>query len=75
MIKEKSIKQVSDLSSLGMFYLDSVIDTERSINDAQKRMWKALKLEPKSPSGFVRAGLQRLHQFLNNTFSHLLRHI
>jgi phage gp36-like protein len=47
MIKEKSIKQVSDLSSLGMFYLDSAIDTERSINDAQKRMWKALKLEPK----------------------------
>ncbi|MGH9977874.1 MAG: adenylate/guanylate cyclase domain-containing protein [Nitrososphaeraceae archaeon] len=45
--KEKSIKQVSDSSSLGMFYLDSVIDTERSIKDAQERMWKALKLEPK----------------------------
>lgn len=45
--KEESIKQVSDSSSLGMFYLDSVIDTEKSIKDAQKRMWKALKLEPK----------------------------
>jgi len=30
-----------------MFYLHSVIDTERLIKDAQKRMWKALKLEPK----------------------------
>jgi len=45
--KEESIKQVSDSSSLGMFYLDSVIDTERSIKAAQERMWKALKLEPK----------------------------
>jgi class 3 adenylate cyclase len=45
--KEKSIKEVSDSSSLGMFYLDAVIDTERLIKDAQKRMWKALKLEPK----------------------------
>jgi adenylate cyclase len=45
--KEESIKQVSDSSSLGMFYLDSVIDTERLIKGAQKRMWNALKLEPK----------------------------
>ena len=45
--KAESIKQVSDSSSLGMFYLDSVIDTERLIKDAQKRMWNALKLEPK----------------------------
>jgi adenylate cyclase len=45
--KEESIKQVSDSSSLGMFYLDSVIDIERLIKDAQKRMWNALKLEPK----------------------------
>jgi adenylate cyclase len=45
--KEESIKQVSDSSSIGMFYLDSVIDTERLIKDAQKRMWTALKLEPK----------------------------
>ena len=49
MIKEnKSIKQVNDSSSLGMFYLHFVIDTEILIKDAQKRMWKALKLEPKS---------------------------
>jgi adenylate cyclase len=45
--KEESIKQVSDSSSLGMFYLDSVIDIKRLIKDAQKRMWNALKLEPK----------------------------
>jgi adenylate cyclase len=45
--KAESIKEVSNSSSLGMFYLDSVIDTERLIKDAQKRMWTALKLEPK----------------------------
>ncbi|HEY7572430.1 MAG TPA: adenylate/guanylate cyclase domain-containing protein [Nitrososphaeraceae archaeon] len=45
--KEASIKRISDSNSLGMFYLDSVIDTERSIKDAQMRMWRALKLEPK----------------------------
>jgi adenylate cyclase len=45
--KKESIKQVSDSSSLGMFYLDSVIDPERLVKDAQKRMWNALKLEPK----------------------------
>jgi adenylate cyclase len=45
--KEKSVKQVSDSSSLGMFYLDAVIDIEAVIKEAQKKMWKALKLEPK----------------------------
>jgi adenylate cyclase len=45
--KEESIKQISDSSSLGMFYLDSVIDPDRLVKDAQKRMWNALKLEPK----------------------------
>lgn len=45
--KEESVKQVSDPSSIGMFYLDSVIDSERLIKDAQKRIWKSLKLEPK----------------------------
>jgi class 3 adenylate cyclase len=45
--KEESIKQVSDSSSLGMFYLDSVIDSNKLVKDAQKRMWNALKLEPK----------------------------
>ena len=33
--KEASIKRISDSNSLGMFYLDSVIDTERLINGAQ----------------------------------------
>jgi adenylate cyclase len=45
--KEESIKQVSDSSSLGMFYLDSVIDPDKLVKDVQKRMWNALKLEPK----------------------------
>jgi DNA-binding CsgD family transcriptional regulator len=45
--KEQSIRQVSDSSSLGMFYLDAVVDIEAAIKDAQNRMWKALKLEPK----------------------------
>jgi adenylate cyclase len=45
--KEQSIRQVSNSSSLGMFYLDAVVDIEAAIKDAQKRIWEALKLEPK----------------------------
>ena len=36
--ENKSIKQVNDSSSLGMFYLHFVIDTEILIKDAQKRI-------------------------------------
>jgi adenylate cyclase len=45
--KEKSIKEVSDSSSLSMFYLDAVVNVDKSIKDAQTRMWKSLKWEPK----------------------------
>ena len=45
--KEESIKQVSDSSSLGKFYLDAVVNIDLAIKDAQSRTWKALKLEPK----------------------------
>lgn len=45
--KERSVKKISESSSIGMFYLDAVVDIETSIRDAQARMWKALKWEPK----------------------------
>lgn len=44
--KKVVAKQVSDTPSLGMFYLDAVIDIDSAINDAQTRVWKALKVEP-----------------------------
>jgi hypothetical protein len=60
--EQESVKQVADSSSLGMFYLDSVIDTERLIKDAQKRMWNALKLEPK-----FEIPLERHKKYLKNS--------
>jgi class 3 adenylate cyclase len=45
--KEESIKQVSDSWSLGMFYLDSIVNIDLAIKDAQLRTWKALKSKPK----------------------------
>ncbi|WP_227717323.1 adenylate/guanylate cyclase domain-containing protein [Nitrososphaera viennensis] len=43
--KRKSIKQASDTSSLGMFYLDAVVNIENIIKSAQLAMWKSLKGE------------------------------
>jgi hypothetical protein len=36
-------KQISNASSLGMFYLDAVINVDLAIKHAQQSMWKALK--------------------------------
>jgi hypothetical protein len=44
--KKVVAKQLSDTPSLGMFYLDAVIDIDSAIKDAQTRVWKALKVEP-----------------------------
>jgi len=44
--KKASVKQVSDASSLGMFYLDAVVNIDLSIKHAQDTMWKALKGVP-----------------------------
>jgi class 3 adenylate cyclase len=44
--KKLFAKQVSDIPSLGMFYLDAVIDIDSAIKDAQTRIWKALKVKP-----------------------------
>ncbi|AIF84299.1 family 3 adenylate cyclase [Candidatus Nitrososphaera evergladensis SR1] len=43
--KRKSIKQASDTSSIGMFYLDAVVNIENIIKSAQLAMWKSLKGE------------------------------
>jgi adenylate cyclase len=39
-------KQGSDTPSIGMFYLDAVVDTASVIKDSQTRIWKALKVKP-----------------------------
>ncbi|HEX7206603.1 MAG TPA: adenylate/guanylate cyclase domain-containing protein [Nitrososphaeraceae archaeon] len=44
--KKASVKQVSNASSLGMFYLDAVVNIDLSIKHAQDTMWKALKGVP-----------------------------
>ena len=45
--KRESIKQVSDSPSIGVFYLDAVVNIDLAIKGAQSRTWKALKLEPR----------------------------
>ena len=44
---EKSIKGVSDSSSISMFYLDAAVNVDKSIKDARTRLWKSLKWEPR----------------------------
>ncbi len=44
--KERSISDASSIPKIGMIYLDSVFDIESAIEDAQKRTWSELKVEP-----------------------------
>ena len=44
--KKVAATQAANAPSLGLFYLDSVIDIESDIKDAQTRIWKALKVRP-----------------------------
>jgi adenylate cyclase len=44
--KKASVKQISNAPSLGMFYLDAVINIDLAIKHAQQNMWKALKGVP-----------------------------
>jgi len=44
-MKKMSIKQTSEASSLGMFYLDAVVNIDNIIKYAQLEMWKSLKGE------------------------------
>lgn len=43
--QERSIRQASKISSLGVFYLDAVVNIDNIINSAQLKMWKSLKGE------------------------------
>ena len=42
--KKVAARRAANTPSLGMFYLDAVIDIEAVIKDAQTRIWKALKV-------------------------------
>jgi len=44
--KKVAATQAANAPSLGLFYLDTVIDIESDIKDAQTRIWKALKVRP-----------------------------
>ena len=43
--EEKSTTGMSEQPSLASFYLDAVVDLDKAIKLAQKRVWKALKVE------------------------------
>ena len=44
--KKVAATQAANAPSLGLFYMDTVIDIESDIKDAQTRIWKALKVRP-----------------------------
>jgi adenylate cyclase len=50
--KKLSIRQASDIPSLGSFYLDAVVDLDSAIKMAQSRVWKALKVAPEFDISF-----------------------
>jgi adenylate cyclase len=50
--KKLSIRQASDIPSLGSFYLDAVVDLDSAIRMAQSRVWKALKVAPEFDISF-----------------------
>ena len=43
--KRAAIKEAADASSIGMFYLDAVVNIDNIIKSAQLEMWKSLKGE------------------------------
>lgn len=44
--KRKYLKKVSEKPMLSSFYLNTVIDIDREVREAQSRLWTALKSEP-----------------------------
>ena len=44
-VEEKPTTGASEQPSLASFYLDAVVDLDKAVKLAQKRVWKALKVE------------------------------
>jgi len=68
--KKTSLKQLSNTSSLGMFYLDAVININLAIKHAQHSMCEALKGGPEFNISMVEE-TQNILKDMQNLKSHL----
>jgi adenylate cyclase len=73
--KKKSVKQLSNTSSLGMFYLDAVININLAIKHAQHSMWKALKGVPEFSISMVEETQNILERYAKSKVTFVILHI
>lgn len=73
--KKTSVKQLSNTSSLGMFYLDAVININLAIKHAQHSMWKALKGVPEFNISMVEETQNILERYAKSKVTFVILHI
>jgi class 3 adenylate cyclase len=73
--KKTSVKQLSNTSSLGMFYLDAVINIKLAIKHAQHSMWKALKGVPEFNISMVEETQNILERYAKSKVTFVILHI
>src|SRR5215216_2141522 len=73
--KKTSVKQLSNTSSLGMFYLDAVINIKLAIKHAQHSMWKALKGVPEFNISMVEETQNILEKYAKSKVAFVILHI
>ncbi len=74
--KYKAVKRASNSSSVGMFYLDAVINVDLAINHAQHSMWRALKGSvPKFSISMVEEAQNVLEKYAKSKVTFVILHI
>ena len=73
--KHKTVKRASNVSSVGMFYLDAVISVDLAIKHAQNSMWKALKEVPEFNSSKMEEAQNILEKYAKSKVTFVILHI
>ena len=74
--KYKAVKRASNVSSVGMFYLDAVISIDLAIKHAQYSMWKALKGEvPEFNVSMMEEAQNVLEKYAKSKVTFVILHI
>jgi adenylate cyclase len=74
--KYKEVKRASNVSSVGMFYLDAVISVDLAIKHAQYSMWKALKGEvPEFNISMMEEAQNILEKYAKSKVTFVILHI
>jgi adenylate cyclase len=74
--KYKAVKRASNVSSVGMFYLDAVISIDLAIKHAQYSMWKALKGEvPEFNISMMEEAQNILEKYAKSKVTFVILHI